>query len=512
MKLLETPLQAAQWLRERVGAHQLHTDSRLVGKGDAFIAWPGAVVDGRAYVVSALEAGASACLVDAHEIEKFGFTDARIAKVTDLKAQSGLIAAEYFHHPSGSLDIVAVTGTNGKTSCTWWLAQSINTLRRPSFANDALTYAAGVIGTLGMGTPGQMKPTGLTTPDPVMLQAELARLRDVGASACAMEASSIGLAEHRMAGVRVKVAMFTNFTQDHLDYHGDMQSYWLAKRALFDQLGLQSAVINIDDGKGDELVEWALSRGLQAITTSQLRTDTTLWGGPVQYLASGMEFEVHQAQEKRSVTCPVVGDYNAANMLTVIGGLLALGVSLQDACRAVSQCTAVPGRMQIVKADGVSAEDAPLFVVDYAHTPDALTKALDALHWTSQARGGQLWCVFGCGGNRDASKRALMAQAAQQGAGHVVVTSDNPRHEQPEDIAQAILKGFSRSYASRVRLELSRSLAIKLAANEAAREDVILIAGKGHEDYQEIAGVKHPFSDVEQAQAALKSWRAGEST
>ncbi len=506
MQQLDTPEQAAQWLRERVGAHRLQTDSRLVRSGDAFIAWPGAATDGRLYVEDALSAGASACLVEADNVEAFVFKDERIAMVPELKAKSGWIAAAYFQYPSHRLNILAVTGTNGKTSTAWWLAQAINVLDAKLLQKKERTsqYSCGLVGTLGVGTPGQMKRTGLTTPDPVMLQTELARLRDSGASACAMEASSIGLAEHRMAGVRIRVALFTNFTQDHLDYHGDMQAYWLAKRALFDTPDLQAAVINIDDGKGDELVARMTQRHLQVWTTSQLRTDASLWGGPVEYLAEGIQFEVHEGLEKHTVSCPVVGDYNAANMLGVIGGLRALGVGLHEACAAVAYCTPVPGRMQMV-----SAPNAPLLVVDYAHTPDALTKALAALSHTAVARGGQLWCVFGCGGNRDASKRPLMAQAVQQSAQHAVLTSDNPRGEKPEDIAQEVMKGFVRPYVSRVRVELARAQAIALAARTAAPEDVILIAGKGHEDYQEIAGVKHPFSDIEQAQKALQQLRPG---
>jgi UDP-N-acetylmuramyl-tripeptide synthetase len=506
MQLLDSPEQATQWLRERVGSHQLQTDSRLVRQGDAFIAWPGAATDGRLYVSNTLQEGASACLVEAEGVEGFAFRDERIAAVVGLKAKSGWIAAEYFGHPSRSLDILAVTGTNGKTSTAWWLSQALNTIHSQSLRKreQTLQYYCGLIGTLGMGLPGQMRHTGLTTPDPVTLQAELARLRDGGAKACAMEASSIGLVEHRMAGVQTRVALFTNFTQDHLDYHGDMETYWLAKRALFDSPGLHAVVINIDDVKGDELVSRMLERQLAVITTSQLRTDATLWAGAVEYLAQGIQFEVHEGEEKHKVTCPVVGDYNAANMLGVIGGLRALGIGLEHACEAIAHCTPVPGRMQMV-----SMPNAPLMVVDYAHTPDALNKALDALSHTALARGGQLWCVFGCGGNRDSSKRPLMAQAVQQGAQQAVLTSDNPRDENPETIAQAVMKGFARSYLPRVRVELARDQAIALASREAAPEDVILIAGKGHEDYQEIAGVKHPFSDIEHAQTALQPLQPG---
>jgi UDP-N-acetylmuramyl-tripeptide synthetase len=494
MMRLTSVEQAAQWLRERTGAATLRTDSRRIQAGDAFIAWPGAANDGRRYVKTALGAGASACLVEAKGVEEFAFDDARVAHFEGLKAASGPIAAAYFKQPSQALDVIAVTGTNGKTSTAWWLAQALNALRKNEHSAQ---YSSGLIGTLGLGTPGQMVSTGLTTPDPVMLQAELSRLRDNGASACAMEASSIGLAEHRMAGTQVRVAIFTNFTQDHLDYHGSMEAYWLAKRALFDMSGLQTAVIHVDDPKGEELRSYCSERGLQVVSTSQIRSDVTLSARSVEYVAAGMQFSVHEGADSARVQCPVVGEFNIANMLGVLGALRALGVGLQEACAALGVCTAVPGRME-----WVSWPARALVVVDYAHTPDALAQALAALRPFARARGGKLWCVFGCGGNRDTGKRPLMAQAAQQGADQVIVTSDNPRDEVAKEIADQILAGFTS--ATVPRLALDRARAIGIAIQEAKAHDVILIAGKGHEDYQEIQGIKHPFSDREEALRALK--------
>lgn len=502
MMRLDTVAQAAQWLKSHAGTGVLQTDSRRVKPGDAFIAWPGAATDGRQYVAASLEAGASCCLVESEGVETYGFDDARIAQMAGLKAASGLVAAAYFEQPGQSLDVIAVTGTNGKTSSAWWIAQSLNSLRR----NDRpAKYSCGLIGTLGMGTPGHMVFTGLTTPDPVMLQAELARLRDTGASACAMEASSIGLAEHRMAGVQVKVAVFTNFTQDHLDYHGSMEAYWLAKRALFDMPSLQTAVINLDDPKGEELVAHCRARGLAVISTSQIRTDATLCGSTPKHQASGMAFEVQHAGQSQWVSCPVVGDFNAANILGVIGALLAIGVGLSAACQVISRCTAVPGRMELI-----AEKDLPLMVVDYAHTPDALAKALVALRGVAQARGGKLWCVFGCGGNRDPIKRPLMAQAVQAVADQIIVTSDNPRNEAPEAIVRQVIAGFTGG-SSKIHQELERRQAIRWAAEHATTNDVILIAGKGHEDYQEIAGIRHPFSDTQEARVALKLRTRGEA-
>ena len=500
--------QAAQWLKKHVGEGALHTDSRRIKPGDAFIAWPGAATDGRQYVAAALQAGASCCLVESDGVAAYPFDDERIAQLAGLKMSSGRIAAAYFDQPSKALDVIAVTGTNGKTSTTWWLAQAINFLGTKSLQKNehSAQYLCGLIGTFGIGTPGQMVSTGLTTPDPVMLQAELARLRGTGATACAMEASSIGLAEHRMAGCSVKVAVFTNFTQDHLDYHGSMNSYWLAKQALFDLPGLQSAVINLDDPKSDELMAHCKERGLRIIGTSQLRTDATLCGSTPEYQQSHMSFYVTELGQACQVQCPVVGDFNAANMLSVIGVLRALGIELKAACDALAHCTPVPGRMELVSHAGQ-----PLVVIDYAHTPDALAKALAALRAIAQARGGKIWCVFGCGGNRDASKRPLMAQAAMAGAKHVVLTNDNPRDESPQSIAQQIMAGWGEQKVG-IHVELDRKIAIEWAVQHASEIDVILVAGKGHEDYQEIAGIKHAFSDLAHAQAALKQRTRGDAT
>jgi UDP-N-acetylmuramyl-tripeptide synthetase len=501
---------AAQWLKKHVSAGALHTDSRRIQPGDAFIAWPGAATDGRQYVAAALRRGASCCLVESEGVAAYKFDDARIAQVANLKASSGWIAAAYFDQPSEALDLIAVTGTNGKTSTAWWLAQAINFLRASTLQKNerSTQYACGLIGTLGIGTPGQMVPTGLTTPDPVMLHSELARLRDAGASACTMEASSIGLVEHRMAGARVKVGIFTNFTQDHLDYHGSMEAYWQAKQSLFDWPGLQTAVINLDDPKSDELVAYCKERRLKIISTSQLRTDATLCGSTPEHQHNGLSFSVTELGQSVQVQSPVVGDFNAANLLGVVGALCALGFGLEEACQALAHCTPVPGRMQWVSQPSQASQ--PLMVVDYAHTPDALAKALDALKPLARARGGKLWCIFGCGGNRDAAKRPLMAQVALSGSHRVILTTDNPRHESPQSIVDQVIAGLGDRQAA-IHVELDRKKAISWAASQAHGEDVILVAGKGHENYQEIAGIKHAFSDLTQAKAALKLRIAGDA-
>jgi UDP-N-acetylmuramyl-tripeptide synthetase len=499
---LSTVEQASAWLRERVGQGALRTDSRQVRAGDGFIAWPGAATDGRQYVKAVLQVGVAACLVEAEGVQAYGFDHPNVASFKDLKEASGLIASAYFDQPSQDLDVIAVTGTNGKTSTTWWLAQSINTLqKKEQISQDS----CGLMGTFGIGTLGQMRPTGLTTPDPVTIQSELARLRDVGATACAIEVSSIGLAEHRTAGMQTKVAVFTNFTQDHLDYHGSMQAYWSAKQMLFDADGLQAAVINLDDPKGEELAAYCAAKGLRVITTSMKRTDASLRGSEMAHQAQGLIFTIMEGSLSQVVRSPSLGEYNILNILGVVGALRALGVEFGHACSAVARCTAVPGRMESVEFPGQ-----PLVVVDYAHTSDALEKALEALRPLTFAKGGKLWCVFGCGGNRDAGKRPLMAQAAQRAADRIIVTSDNPRLEDANEIAAQMMAGLEDASCEKWLLELDRAKAIALVIHEADPKDVILIAGKGHEDYQELAGVRYPFSDQKHALLALTQLSRGE--
>ena len=488
---LKSPEAAARWLRSWVtGA--LVTDSRKVKAGDAFIAWPGQAVDGRRFVEAALKSGATTCVVEREGLEGFGFDDARIASLPGLKAEAGVVADAFFDHPSASLEMVAVTGTNGKSSSAWWIAQALTQLGRRS----------GVIGTLGIGEPpaagreARIDYTGLTTPDPVLLHAALGRFVADGFAACAIEASSIGIEEQRLAGLRIAVALLTNFTRDHLDYHRTMAEYWSAKRKLFDWPGLRAAVVNVDDAQGQSLAE-ELARTALDVWTVSTRPAARLRAGDVGYGDGGLSFTVVEGDLALPVKSTLIGDYNVHNLLGVIAALRALGVSLADAVSTVSQLTAVPGRMQRV-GDGAGA---PQIVVDYAHTPDALQKVLDALRPLARARGGQLVCLFGCGGDRDATKRPLMGAIASRAADRLVVTSDNPRSESPRAIVDAIVAGIT----DRVRTDVieDRRAAIARAVAEASPRDVIVLAGKGHEDYQEIAGVRHPFSDVIEATQAL---------
>ncbi len=491
---------ALGWLAAR-GARALVTDSRRVTAGDAFIAWPGYAVDGRQFVPQALAAGANACLIESDGADAFGFDagDA-VAALPELKRRTGALASGFMGAPSERLDVIAVTGTNGKTSTSWWVAQALTALGRP----------CGVIGTLGVGVPpvadqaSAITFTGMTTPDPVTVQAGFKRFVDAGLAACAIEATSIGLEEQRLAGSKIDVALFTNFTLDHLDYHGSMAAYWQSKARLFAWPGLRAAVINLDDAQGAQLVP-TLSATLDLWTYSVERA-ARLRAEAIRYDDGGLRFTLHEGAANVDVRTRLIGDYNVANLLAVIGGLRALGVSLADAARVCTGLTPVPGRMDRVPA----ADTAPQVVVDYAHTPDALEKALLALRPFAAQRGGALWCVFGCGGNRDQGKRPLMGALAQRLADRVVATSDNPRDEAPAFILLQIVAGLSVSQ-ERFRVIEDRRAAIVHALRHADARDVILIAGKGHEDYQEIRGVKHHFSDLEEAAAALAA-RAGAAT
>jgi UDP-N-acetylmuramoyl-L-alanyl-D-glutamate--2,6-diaminopimelate ligase len=522
---LGAPLQAAQWLRQRVRG-RLRSDSRQVQPGDGFIAWPGAATDGRRHVASALARGASACLVeqdgiDAWSAQAQAWDSAGVASYAGLKAATGPIAAAFYGQPSQALELLAVTGTNGKTSTTWWIAQALSKMKQAPLTRCAL------VGTLGIGEPPALVGNGLTTPDPVTLQHHLREFVTQGYPACAIEASSIGIAERRLDGCEIRVAAFTNFTHDHLDYHGSMAAYWEAKAELFRWPGLRAAVVNLDDLQGVDLAADLaktspqidlLTFGVVDSARAGRSLPPRLQACKVHYAAhgdadqaqpEGLCFEVHEARagEKAPDVCVVrtrlIGLYNVANLLAVIGCLRALGVPLADAAQVCASLDPVPGRMECLGDAGQ-----PLAVVDYAHTPDALDKALAGLRTLARQRGGQLWCVFGCGGDRDPGKRPIMAAVAERGADQVVITSDNPRSERPQTIISQILLGLSHGHDSlvQVHVEPDRALAIARALADAAPQDVVLIAGKGHEAYQEIAGQRQPFSDQAHARAAL-AWR-----
>lgn len=491
MLTLHTPLEAARWLRSRVTG-TICTDSRQVQPGDGFIAWPGAATDARAHVGAALDRGASACLVELDGSEGYAFSGERIAAFTQLKAASGPIAAAYFEHPSAQLAVLAVTGTNGKTSTAWWLVQALSNLKQVT------PIPCGLVGTLGIGILPDIEPTGMTTPDPVLLQQNFRRFVAAGVQACAIEVSSIGLEEQRLAGTRIRTAIFTNFTQDHLDYHGSMAAYWQAKARLFQWPGLQSVVINLDDLQGVALAA-ELAGQVPDVWTVSCAGSARLQAIDIRYDAQGLHFTVMEGTERQALATHLIGSYNVSNLLGVIATMRSIGVPLAAAVEACHHLTPVPGRMECVAKPGH-----PLVAVDYAHTPDALGKALEALRPLAEQRGGQLWCVFGCGGNRDTAKRPLMGAMAARYADRVVVTSDNPRLEKMDSIISQILLGLTG--ATSVLVQPDRALAIAEALAQASANDVLLIAGKGHENYQEMDGQRVPFLDMKHVLQALAVW------
>ena len=498
----------AQWLRGRT-ARELVADHRAVQPGDAFVAWRGVHSDAREKVAAALAAGAVACVVEREGMEDFeaawaGLHD-RIVAVSNLRLVAGELASLFYNEPSHSLRVVAITGTNGKTSTAWWTAQWLSAADCP----------AAMVGTLGIGRPGAaLASSGLTTPDAITLQKHLRRQLDLGARAAVLEASSIGLEEGRMAGCRVQTAVFTNLTQDHLDYHGTMEAYWAAKKKLFAWPGLQAAVVNIDDPYGAALateLQHNLVAGVDVWTVS-CRQLARLMVGRTEPTPEGLHFEVLEdelgtgrtpakgvGRWAQTFQLPFTGQYNLYNLLCALAVLRAHGISMADAARTSGLLTAVPGRLQPVEG---AAPGLTRVLVDYAHTPDALDKALGALRGLASLRGGQLVCVVGCGGDRDAGKRPQMAAVAEAAADVVVLTSDNPRSEDPLTILAQMKAGLARPHAASVIPD--RAAAIAQAIAQAGPNDVVLLAGKGHEDYQEVGGVRHPFSDAQQAGAALR--------
>lgn len=472
-----------EWQGEPVVIGSLELDSRQVQPGSLFLAVPGRTHDGRQHIDQALAAGAAAV---AYEAEGAGPVEARVpvVPVRGLAGQLSAIAGRFYAQPSQALRVIGITGTNGKTSVSQMLATALAALGEP----------CGVIGTLGSGMPGQLLDHGMTTPDALRVQQQLARLRDQGANSVSMEVSSHALDQHRVAAVKFELAVFTNLSRDHLDYHGDMASYGAAKAALFER-PLRAAVINLDDAFADQLIQRCQCR---VLTYSLSNSAADIYCSAIRYDQQGIHAQVHFAGQQAVLKSSLLGAFNLANLLAVLGSLLALDVDLQPAVDQLAVLDAPAGRMQRVGRPGT-----PVVVVDYAHTPDALEKALSALRAHVQ---GNLTCVFGCGGDRDNGKRPLMGQVAESLADRLIVTDDNPRGEASASIIEQILSGIARPEASRVIA--NRAEAIHHSITEAQAGDLILLAGKGHETYQEIKGVRHPFSDIEQAERALQQWEA----
>jgi len=470
--------------REIIG---LTLDSRLVTPGALFFATAGTRAHGRNFIDDAIARGAAAVLCDASAP---GVEDRHGVPVISVRGLNGLIgpiAARFYGEPSRDQLVVGITGTNGKTSTCQFIAQALN--------QDG---PCGVIGTLGNGLYGKLAESAHTTPDAITLHALLAEFRDAGAKQVVMEVSSHGQQQGRTAGVAFDVAVFTNLTHEHLDYHGNMINYGRAKRALFETPGLKYAVINVDDEFGRQLLVsmpgavGTVSYGLEggALVPSLLGKD-------LQLDHSGLRMTVESDWGRGELHVPLLGRFNAANLLAALGALLASGMGFDAALQRLSHVQPVPGRMNGYGGKGGQ----PLVVVDYAHTPDALEQVLLALRAHTN---GNLCCVFGCGGDRDRTKRPLMAKVAERLADRVIITDDNPRSENPAVIIADILAGLANVDA--VTVIHNRATAIREAIADASPDDVVLVAGKGHEEYQLVGGQRLAFSDTEQVKKAIKAW------
>jgi UDP-N-acetylmuramoyl-L-alanyl-D-glutamate--2,6-diaminopimelate ligase len=499
-----------QWARAQLAAlnvpvTRLVTDSRSIQRGDTFIAYPGEKTDGRQYIATAIAQGASSViyekLLSGHprEAQHFAWNDAwqvpNLA-VADLRSKAGWLADAAYDTPSERLWVVGITGTNGKTSTCHWIAHALN----------EMTKKCALIGTLGNGFADALQATENTTPDAIRVHGLLADYLRDGAQAVAMEVSSHALAQGRVNAVHFDVAMLTNLSRDHLDYHGDMQSYAAAKRKLFDWQQLGFVVLNLDDAYGVELAEQlqdadaeVIAYGLSdaALLLAERLGLRMVYGNLLEMTGQGLRLAVHSSWGAAELNSALVGRFNAANLLGALAVLLVSGVALGDAAHALSRAQPVAGRMQ-----RLGSLHEPTVIVDYAHTPDALEKVLLALREISAAAGGKVLCVFGCGGDRDRGKRAMMGMVAERYSDFCIVTSDNPRSENPREIIAEIVNGMN---ADNHEIIIDRAAAIQSAVRHARQGDTVLIAGKGHEDYQEINGIKYPFNDVSVAQHALQS-------
>ncbi|MCC4634290.1 UDP-N-acetylmuramoyl-L-alanyl-D-glutamate--2,6-diaminopimelate ligase [Xanthomonas dyei] len=458
-------------------------DSRAVRPGDAFVAIAGFGAHGLGFVEQARANGAVAVLFEPPAPADLPAPADAIA-VPGLRSLLGSMADQFHGHPSHTLRMVGVTGTNGKTSTVQLLAQALTLLGTPT----------GTLGTLGVGLYGSAVPTGFTTPLVLSTHALLAQLRDEGAQAAAMEVSSHALDQGRVDAVHFDVAVFTNLTRDHLDYHGDMAQYGAAKAKLFTRAGLQTAVVNLDDAFGRTLLA-SLDPALRAIgVSSRGQAGATVRADALQLDHNGISFALRIDASVHAVHSSLLGRFNVDNLLAVAGALHALDHAPAQIAQVLGQLQPIHGRMNRLGG----AHGAPLVVVDYAHTPDALEQALASLRSHAQDR---LICVFGCGGERDTGKRPQMAAIAELNADVAIVTDDNPRGEDGDVIVADIVRGFARPDAAIVQRD--RAAAIHQAIAMASASDIVLIAGKGHEPYQEVAGVQHAFDDAAVAAQAL---------
>lgn len=477
------------WLEETdvadVCVSGITLDSRAVTTGDLFIAVKGFVVDGRDFIEQAIEKGASVVFKQADQRGVYPLASCWVIEVPELDRLLSSIAANFYSHPSQNLLVVGVTGTNGKTTVSQLVAQAFHNLKQ----------TAAVLGTAGNGVWPMLDTASHTTPDAVTLQSFIAEYLNQGAELLAMEVSSHGLDQGRADDVDFNVAVFTNLTRDHLDYHGTMEEYGRAKARLFELETLKVSVINLDDRFSEQLI--SVAKG-QIWTYSQSDARADVYCEQLELTSRGMRLNLVTPEGKALLSTELVGHFNVSNLLAVVCVLLSQNVTLDQVVQLAKEFQPVSGRMERFGGEGK-----PTVIVDYAHTGDAIEKALSAVKYHCR---GKLYCVFGCGGDRDRGKRPEMASIAEKYADFVVLTNDNPRTEDPERIIDEVMSGFASPYL--VLVEKDREKAIRLAVSQAKPDDWVLVAGKGHEDYQDIQGVKQPFSDVEKVKLALLEYQA----
>ncbi len=480
---------------QHVTVASLCADSRAVERGDVFVAYPGATADGRKYIPHAIARGAGAVVWERGNFEWNAAWAVPHLGIEGLRHAIGPLAQEVYGQPTRRMWVVGITGTNGKTSTSQWIARALNAVGRKT----------AVVGTLGIGFPDALMPNPNTTPDPIVLAKAMANCARDHALALAMEVSSIGLDQRRVDGVQFACAVFTNLSRDHLDYHADMTRYGAAKARLFDFESLTHIVTNLDDESGRALCRRVSGRPVMRIgykmsadPAADADCDVLLEASSITHDRAGMHFHLRSSLGTSEITVGLVGRFNIANVLAVCGALIAAGLSFEQAVACLADLRPVPGRMELM-----GGGERPNVIVDYAHTPDALEKVLSAARELALSNGGRLIVVFGCGGDRDRGKRPIMGDLAARLADQIIVTSDNPRGEDPQMIIREIAAGMGTS-AAPACIE-DRAAAIRQAICHARSGDVVVLAGKGHEPYQEIQGRRRPFSDVDEARAALGS-------
>ena len=469
----------------------IQMDSRLLRKGDLFIACFGRNHDARNYVDQAIAVGSSAVLVESggewHGLEVRA--NVPIIAIDNLATKISEIGNRFFGKPSEKLNVIGITGTNGKTSCSQFIAQSL----------FGLGYKCSVIGTLGYGLPGELKETTLTTPDALLTQKVLSEMVNTNIGNVAMEVSSVGLHQKRVFSVQFDTAIFTNLSRDHLDYHKSMEDYAENKKELFTMPGLKAAIINLDDTFAVSVIN-SIASNVEVFTYSVNNKNASVYAEDLNLSRNGYNAKICTPIGKGKISGKLIGYFNFSNVLAVVAFLVHFSSKKNDIdiaiiCEKISNLQSVAGRMEIIgdKSDIT-------VVVDYAHTPDSLKNALTALQHHFR---GKVWCVFGCGGNRDQGKRPMMGEIAEKYADHLIVTDDNPRNEEGDNIVHHILSGMNNQRAASVIRD--RAKAIALAISHANPQDVVLIAGKGHEAYQDVSGIKNIFSDSKQVRLGLQN-------